>query len=118
MARIKLTDVLNGKNPNTQKMQEQAAARIKKQLTEKMAAEGKRRRSELTKVQDTESMLKSGKRMETSATKQTPTGAGTYPSYKKESSMASNFRDEFAKARKTGKKEFTWNGRKYNTKVK
>lgn len=28
------------------------------------------------------------------------------------------FNEAFASARKSGKKEFTWNGKKYNTKVK
>lgn len=46
------------------------------------------------------------------------TGGGDYPTYKKDSNMAGNFRSAFAAARKAGKSTFTWNGRKYNTKVK
>ncbi len=46
------------------------------------------------------------------------TGGGDYPVYKKGSSSAQSFRAAFASARKAGKKEFTWQGRKYNTKVK
>jgi hypothetical protein len=46
------------------------------------------------------------------------TGGGAYPVYKKNSAKAASFRDAFASARKDGKKEFEWNGRKYNTKVK
>lgn len=43
---------------------------------------------------------------------------GKYPVYNKNSSQAASFRAAFADARKAGKKEFTWEGRKYNTKVK
>ena len=32
--------------------------------------------------------------------------------------MASGFKDAFAAARKAGKKEFTWNGKSYNTELK
>lgn len=46
------------------------------------------------------------------------TKGGDYPSYKKTSNEAKEFRSAFAAARKAGKKEFTWQGRKYNTKVK
>lgn len=46
------------------------------------------------------------------------TRGGDYPVYKKGSSSAQSFREAFASARKAGKKEFTWQGRKYNTKVK
>jgi len=46
------------------------------------------------------------------------TRGGDYPVYKKGSSSAQSFREAFASARKVGKKEFTWQGRKYNTKVK
>jgi hypothetical protein len=34
------------------------------------------------------------------------------------SAKAADFRSSFAAARKAGKKEFTWNGKKYNTKLK
>lgn len=46
------------------------------------------------------------------------TRGGDYPVYKKGSSSAQSFREAFASARKAGKKEFTWQGRKYNTKLK
>ena len=46
------------------------------------------------------------------------TRGGDYPVYKKGSSSAQSFREAFASARKAGKKEFTWQGRKYNTKTK
>ena len=46
------------------------------------------------------------------------TKGGDYPIYKKKSAEAGSFRHAFAAARKTGKKTFTWRGRKYNTKVK
>jgi hypothetical protein len=104
-------DVIKKRNPNTD-------ADVKKSLTKRYADEGKKRRAENPKVKDPETMLKTGKRMETPTTKQTPTKAGTYPSYAKESNMAKDFKDAFASARKSGKKEFSWNGRKYNTKVK
>lgn len=41
-----------------------------------------------------------------------------YKTYKSSSKEASDFRSNFAKARKSGAKEFTWEGRKYNTKLK
>ena len=46
------------------------------------------------------------------------TKAGNYPVYSKKSSAAKSFRSAFADARKSGRKTFTWQGRKYNTKVK
>jgi hypothetical protein len=48
----------------------------------------------------------------------TLTGGGIYPTYKKKSEPAKNFKSAFAAARKAGKKTFTWDGRKYTTKVK
>ena len=41
-----------------------------------------------------------------------------YKVYAKDSAEAKDFRANFAKARKSGDKEFTWEGRKYNTKLK
>jgi len=46
------------------------------------------------------------------------TAGGDYPIYKKDSKPAGDFRSAFAAARKAGKSEFTWNGRRYNTKTK
>lgn len=46
------------------------------------------------------------------------TKGGDYPVYNKNSSQAASFRAAFAAARKAGKKVFTWEGRKYNTKLK
>lgn len=46
------------------------------------------------------------------------TKGGSYPVYKKGSQTAQSFRGAFATARKAGKKEFSWQGRRYNTKVK
>lgn len=46
------------------------------------------------------------------------TKGGDYPVYNKSSSKAAEFRAAFAAARKAGKQVFTWEGRKYNTKVK
>lgn len=43
---------------------------------------------------------------------------GDYPVYKKDSATAADFRKAFASARKEGKSVFTWQGRKYNTKLK
>lgn len=45
-------------------------------------------------------------------------GGGSYPVYKKDSAQAADFRKAFASARKEGKSVFTWEGRKYNTKLK
>lgn len=47
-----------------------------------------------------------------------PMVPSNYKTYKSSSKEASDFRSNFAKARKSGAKEFTWEGRKYNTKVK
>lgn len=41
-----------------------------------------------------------------------------YPVYQKDSAPAKDFRQAFAAARSAGDTEFTWQGRKYNTKVK
>jgi len=46
------------------------------------------------------------------------TKAGNYPVYKKRSSAARSFQTAFADARKSGRKTFTWQKRKYTTKVK
>lgn len=43
------------------------------------------------------------------------TKAGDYPIYDKNSDEASDFRQAFASARKSGKKKFTWQGRSYTT---
>jgi len=51
-------------------------------------------------------------------TKIVKTKGGDYPVYKKSSATAGNFRSAFAAARKAGKSEFTWQGRRYNTKTK
>lgn len=46
------------------------------------------------------------------------TKGGDYNIYKKSSLKAKSFRAAFKSARKAGKKTFTWNGKKYSTKVK
>ena len=46
------------------------------------------------------------------------TKAGNFPVYKTTSSAAKSFRAAFADARKSGRKTFTWQKRKYTTKVK
>tara|TARA_R110000796_G_scaffold21290_4_gene62748 strand:+ start:229 stop:786 length:558 start_codon:yes stop_codon:yes gene_type:complete len=46
------------------------------------------------------------------------TKAGNYPVYKKKSAAATSFRTAFADAKKSGMKEFTWEGKRYNTKTK
>jgi hypothetical protein len=43
------------------------------------------------------------------------TSGGEYVKYAKKSKAAKSFRSEFAKARKAGKKAFTWDGRSYST---
>jgi hypothetical protein len=47
-----------------------------------------------------------------------PAKKGAYPTYSKGSSNAASFRTAFAAAKKAGKEGFTWEGRKYNTKLK
>lgn len=46
------------------------------------------------------------------------TKGGNFPVYKKKSAAAGSFRSAFATARKAGKKTFTWNGKRYTTKMK
>ena len=46
------------------------------------------------------------------------TKGGEYGVYKKKSAAAGSFRSAFAKARAAGKKTFTWDGKKYTTKMK
>ena len=46
------------------------------------------------------------------------TKGGDYPVYKKGSEEGNSFKSAFAAAKKAGKSEFTWQGRKYNTKTK
>ena len=41
---------------------------------------------------------------------------GNYPVYRKDSAPAKDFRATYNKAKKEGKKTFTWQGRKYTTK--
>ena len=48
----------------------------------------------------------------------TKTKGGNFPTYRKNSKQAANFRQAFAAARRSKKKTFTFEGRKYNTKVK
>ena len=45
------------------------------------------------------------------------TAAPNYPTYKKDSPEAQSFRDAFGAARKSGQKEFEWQGRKYGTQL-
>lgn len=45
------------------------------------------------------------------------TGGGFYPTFDKNSVEASDFRTAFAKARSSGLQEFSWQGRRYNTKL-
>ena len=46
------------------------------------------------------------------------TKGGAYASYGKKTKAAKSFRSAFAAARKSGKKTFTWDGRKYSTATK
>jgi hypothetical protein len=46
------------------------------------------------------------------------TKGGTYPTFKKDSTIANDFKSAFAKARREGKSTFMWDGRKYSTKTK
>lgn len=48
----------------------------------------------------------------------TRTNPKDYPIYKKPTDSAASFRAAFAKAKKAGKKTFTWEGRKYTTEEK
>lgn len=52
------------------------------------------------------------------SSKQVATKGGNYPVYAKKSGEAQDFRSAFAAARKSGKKEFTWQGRRYTTEMK
>ena len=57
-------------------------------------------------------------RSRSTMTGSTQTKGGEYKTYKKDSDMAGDFRASFAAAKKAGKSEFTWQGRKYSTKTK
>lgn len=57
-------------------------------------------------------------RSRSTTTGSTQTKGGEYKTYKKDSAMAGDFRSSFAAAKKAGKSEFTWQGRKYSTKTK
>ena len=57
-------------------------------------------------------------RSRSTVTGSTQTKGGEYKTYKKDSAMAGDFRSSFAAAKKAGKSEFTWQGRKYSTKTK
>ena len=46
------------------------------------------------------------------------TKGGEYGVFKKKSAAAGSFRSAFAKARAAGKKTFTWDGKRYTTKMK
>ena len=46
------------------------------------------------------------------------TKGGEYGIFKKKSAAAGSFRSAFAKARAAGKKTFTWDGKRYTTKMK
>jgi hypothetical protein len=92
----------------------------KKKRAEQMKSKTDAARKASPRVDQPTSMLKKGT-MGMAADKtvgQKSTKAGTYPIYKKKSDSAKNFRSAFADARKAGKKTFTWQGRKYTTKVK
>jgi len=70
-------------------------------------------------TKDQSESLKQGVRMTTkNQVDKVKTKDDYYPIYKKKSNEAKSFRTAFADARKAGEKVFTWNGRKYNTKVK
>lgn len=43
------------------------------------------------------------------------TGGGNYTTYRKDSAPAKNFQEAFAKAKREGKKTFTWRNRRYTT---
>lgn len=54
----------------------------------------------------------------TTSSKDQRTNPKDYPKYKKDTKSASSFREAFAKAKKEGKKTFTFEGRTYSTKTK
>ena len=131
MARISLLDVLKNKNPNTDAAKKAAGERTKKALAEKLATAATQRRKDSPKWSASEATLKSGNRMNsdvaktdgkpktTVVAKTTPSKKETaYPTYEKKSKEAAAFRDSFAKAKKSGAREFTFANRKYNTRVK
>jgi hypothetical protein len=120
MKRVSLLDVIRGRSPNKEAVLKKGQKASMKRKGEAMKAKTDKARRELSKQDTPTSMLKKGKRSGNAdaTTSQKSTKAGTYPVYKKKSDTAKSFRSAFAEARKSGKKVFTWNGRKYNTKVK
>lgn len=98
-----------------------------------MEAENRRSRARTIEAnRDTTSMLQRGTRATPIAAeppapiRSAPSGSNqsersltpNYPVYQKDSAPAKDFRRAFAEARSAGDTEFTWQGRKYNTKVK
>ena len=62
-------------------------------------------------------MLQGRKYKKDETGKSAMTKGGEYKIYKKGSTASKDFRSAFAKAKKEGKKTFTWNKKKYNTKT-
>ena len=62
-------------------------------------------------------MLRGRKYKKDETGKSEMTKGGEYKIYKKGSTASKDFRSAFAKAKKEGKKTFTWNKKKYNTKT-
>lgn len=109
-----------------------ADAEQTRQITEGVQAlEDKKNGKSVAKKEATKTAVEKGKaQAPTGARQATPKKAeapkaapkdkpsAEYQTFKKDSAEAKDFRSAFAAARKGGASEFTWQGRKYNTKIK
>jgi len=88
----------------------------------KLAKKGKVKKAMATVKTPSAASLKAGLKMHGKIKKGwksvTPTAGGAYPTYGKKTRSAKSFKKTFAAARKGGKKTFSWQGRKYTTKLK
>jgi len=82
------------------------------------SASGGSRRSSRTSSSNTSSSRSKSPAQGGLVTGKTKTKGGNYPSFKKDSTIAKDFRSAFAKAKRDGKSTFMWDGRKYSTKTK
>jgi hypothetical protein len=120
--RVSVLDVIKGRSPNKEAEMAASKKRASVKLGESMAATTAKRRVEDPSTDEPTKMLKEGTRNRspkiTSSGKENQTKGGVYPTYNKGSVESDSFKKAFSTARKAGSKEFTWNGKKYNTKVK
>ena len=85
---------------------------------ESLKSKGVKVKTTAKTLKDTKQLKPTGKIKKKHVKEILVTKGGAYPSYKKSSKPAKKFRGAFSKAKKAGKKTFTWQGRSYTTKTK